>query len=38
MKERRVFGGETIMVQMANLSGFMVCKTAQAITVDVSEA
>jgi hypothetical protein len=37
MKERRAFGGETIMVQMVNLSGFMACKPAQASTVDVSE-
>jgi hypothetical protein len=37
MKERRGFGGETIMVQMVNLSGFMGCKPAQASTADVSE-
>jgi hypothetical protein len=37
MKERRGFGGETIMVQMVNLSAFMVCKPAQARTVGVSE-
>jgi hypothetical protein len=37
MKERRGFGGETIMVQMVNLSGFMGCKPAQASTVGVSE-
>jgi hypothetical protein len=37
MKERRGFGGETIMVQMVNLSAFMMCKPAQASTVDVSE-
>jgi hypothetical protein len=35
MKERRNFGGETIMVQMVNLSAFMGCKPAQASTVDV---
>jgi hypothetical protein len=38
MKERRAFGGETIMVQMVNISGFMMCKPAQASAVDVSEA
>jgi hypothetical protein len=38
MKERRAFGGETIMVQMVNLSGFMMCKPAQTSAVDVSEA
>jgi hypothetical protein len=37
MKERRGFGGETIMVQMVNLSGFMGCKPAQASTVGVNE-
>jgi hypothetical protein len=37
MKERRGFGGETIMVQMVNLSGFMGCTPAQGSTVDVSE-
>jgi hypothetical protein len=37
MKERRGFGGETIMVQMVNLSALMMCKPAQAGTVDVSE-
>jgi hypothetical protein len=37
MKERRGFGGETIMVQMVNLSGFMGCKPAQASTDDVYE-
>jgi hypothetical protein len=36
MKEQRGFRGETIMVQMVNLSGFMGCKPAQASTVDVS--
>jgi hypothetical protein len=35
MKERRGFGGETIMVQMVNLSALMMCKPAQASTVDV---
>jgi hypothetical protein len=37
MKERRGLGGETIMVQMVNLSALMMCKPAQASTVDVSE-
>jgi hypothetical protein len=37
MKERRAFGGETIMVQMVNLSAFMECKPAQTNTADVSE-
>jgi hypothetical protein len=37
MKERRGFGGETIMVQMVNLSGFMGCKPAQTRTVEVSK-
>jgi hypothetical protein len=37
MKERRRSGGETIMVQMVNLSAFMGFKPAQASTVDVSE-
>jgi hypothetical protein len=37
MKERRGCGGETIMVQMVNLSAFMGFKPAQASTVDVSE-
>jgi hypothetical protein len=35
--QRECFGGETIMVQMVNLSGFMGCKPAQASTIDVSE-
>jgi hypothetical protein len=37
MKERREFGGETIMVQMVNLSSLMMCKPAQASAGDVSE-
>jgi hypothetical protein len=37
MKERRGIGGETIMVQVVNLSALMMCKPAQASTVDVSE-
>jgi hypothetical protein len=37
MKERRGFGGETIMVQMVNLSASMGCKPAQDSTVDVYE-
>jgi hypothetical protein len=37
MKVRRAFGGETIIVQMVNLGGFMGCKPAQAGTGDVSE-
>jgi hypothetical protein len=37
MNERKGSGGETIMVQMVNLSGFMGCKPAQASTVDVYE-
>jgi hypothetical protein len=37
MKERRAFGGETIMVQMVNLSAFMGCKSEQASPDDVSE-
>jgi hypothetical protein len=39
MKERRGFGGETIMAQMVNLtvSALMMCKPAQTSTVDVSE-
>jgi hypothetical protein len=39
VKERRGFGGETIMVQRVNLtvSGSMGCKPAQASIVDVSE-
>jgi hypothetical protein len=37
MKERRGFGGETITVQMVNLSGFVGRKPAQPSTVDVSE-
>jgi hypothetical protein len=37
MKERRGFGGETIVVQMVNLSALMMCKPAQASTVDGSE-
>jgi hypothetical protein len=37
MKERRGFGGETIMVQIVNLCGFMGCKPVQASTVGVSE-
>jgi hypothetical protein len=36
MKERRGFVGETIMLQMVNLSGSMGCKPAEASTVDVS--
>jgi hypothetical protein len=35
MKNER--GGETIMVQMVNLSALMMCKPAQPSTVDVSE-
>jgi hypothetical protein len=37
MKERRGFGGETIMVQMVNLRALMMCKPAQASTVEVTE-
>jgi hypothetical protein len=37
MKERRGFGGGTIMVQMVILSGFMGCKPAHASTDDVSD-
>jgi hypothetical protein len=39
MKERRGFGGETIVVQMVNrtVSALMMCTLAQASTVDVSE-
>jgi hypothetical protein len=37
IKERRGFGGETIMVKMINLSALTMCKPAQATTVDVSE-
>jgi hypothetical protein len=36
MKESRGFGGETIMVQMVNLSAFKGCKPAQAGAADVS--
>jgi hypothetical protein len=35
MKERRGFGGETIMMQMVNLSALMMCKPAQASAFDV---
>jgi hypothetical protein len=31
MKERRGFGGETIMLQMVNLSALMMCKPAQQL-------
>jgi hypothetical protein len=37
MKERRGFGGETIMVQMGNHSALMMCEPAKASTVYVSE-
>jgi hypothetical protein len=36
MNKRRGFEGETIMVQMDNLSAFMGCKPAQASAADES--